>query len=72
MLSADCLKANSWICGAYLSSRQGQIIHYTLQHLALSGLSIGLGLALAVPLSVLALTRWWLRAGILSDRKSVV
>lgn len=66
MLSADCLKANTWICGAYLSSREGQIVHYTLQHIALSALSIGLGLVFAVPLSILALARQWLRAAILS------
>jgi osmoprotectant transport system permease protein len=66
VLAATCLQTNSWICGAYLSSRQGQIIHYTLQHVALSALSIGLGLVFAVPLSILALTRHWLRAGILS------
>lgn len=66
MLAADCLRANSWICGAYLTSREGQIVHFTLQHITLSALSIGLGLVFAVPLSILALYRTWLRAGILS------
>ncbi|MGH9127222.1 MAG: ABC transporter permease [Acidimicrobiales bacterium] len=66
MLGADCLRANSWVCGRYLSTREGQIIHYTLQHLSLSVLSIALGLLFAVPLSILALYRRWLRAGILS------
>jgi osmoprotectant transport system permease protein len=66
MLAANCLHANSWICGAYLTSRKGEIIHYTLQHLALSGLSVGLGLLFAIPLSVLALFRSWLRASVLS------
>jgi osmoprotectant transport system permease protein len=66
MLGADCLRANSWLCGAYLSSREGQIVHFTVQHLELSGLSIGLGLLFAIPLSILALYRPWLRAGILS------
>ena len=66
MLAAGCLRANSWVCGAYLSSRQGQIVHFTLQHLALSALSIGLGLLFAVPLSILALSGRAARAGILS------
>jgi len=66
VLAADCLRANSWVCGKYLSTREGQIIHYTLQHLSLSALSIALGLVLAVPLSLLALYRRWVRAGILS------
>lgn len=66
MLGANCLRANSWLCGAYLTSRRGQIIHYTLQHLELSALSIGLGLLFAVPLSILALYRSWLRASVLS------
>lgn len=66
MLGANCLRANSWVCGAYLSSREGQIIHFTIQHLELSGLSIGLGLVFAIPLSLLALSRRWLRASVLS------
>jgi osmoprotectant transport system permease protein len=66
VLLADCLRTNSWLCGKYLSSREGLIIHYLLQHIGLSALSVGLGLAFAIPLSLLALSRRWLRATILS------
>jgi osmoprotectant transport system permease protein len=66
MLAVNCLRANSWVCGAYLTSRRGQLIHYTLQHLELAWLAVGLGLLFAIPLSLLALTRSWVRGGILS------
>ena len=65
-LAVGCLQANAWICGAYLSIRKGVIIHYTLQHVELSGLSVGLGLVVAVPLSILALQRSWLRTSIMT------
>jgi osmoprotectant transport system permease protein len=66
VLFADCLRANSWFCGKYLSSREGIIMHYLLQHIGLSALSVGLGLVFAVPLSLLALSTRWMRATILS------
>ncbi|MDT0433696.1 MULTISPECIES: ABC transporter permease [Streptomyces] len=53
----DCLARNDWICGAYLSSRGQILLDAVLQHLRLTGLAVLIGLALALPLAVVA-RRW--------------
>ncbi|MFD9000140.1 ABC transporter permease [Streptomyces sp. NPDC059582] len=58
----DCLARNEWICGAYLSSRGEILLDAVLQHLRLTAVSVVIGLAVAVPLAVLA-RRWGWAAG---------
>ncbi|MGY6020078.1 ABC transporter permease [Streptomyces spinosirectus] len=53
----DCLARNEWICGEYLTTRRQILLDAVLQHLQLAGISVLLGLVLAVPLAVLA-RRW--------------
>ncbi|MER6925808.1 ABC transporter permease, partial [Streptomyces spiralis] len=48
----DCLARNEWICGAYLSTRRHILWDAVLQHLRLTGLSVLIGLAVAVPLAL--------------------
>jgi osmoprotectant transport system permease protein len=55
----DCLARNEWICGAYLSTRRQVLLDAVVQHLELTGLSVLIALAVAVPLAVPAhRTRW--------------
>ncbi|GAA5069045.1 ABC transporter permease [Streptomyces similanensis] len=58
----DCLARNEWICGAYLSTRRHILLDAVLQHLQLTAVSVLIGLAVAVPLAVLA-RRWKAAAG---------
>ncbi|MER6472272.1 ABC transporter permease [Streptomyces collinus] len=50
----DCLARNEWICGAYLSTRRRILFDAVVQHVQLTAVSVLIGLALAVPLAVLA------------------
>ncbi|MET8583719.1 ABC transporter permease [Streptomyces collinus] len=50
----DCLARNEWICGAYLSTRRRILLDAVVQHVQLTAVSVLIGLALAVPLAVLA------------------
>lgn len=52
--SSSCLQRNDWICGDYLSTRADLILDATVQHVALTAVSVGLGILLALPLGVLA------------------
>ncbi|MGW0210249.1 ABC transporter permease [Streptomyces sp. NPDC003233] len=58
----DCLARNEWICGAYLSTRRRILLDAGVQHLQLTVLSVLIGLAVALPLAVLA-RRWAWTAG---------
>lgn len=49
-----CLTRNDWICGEYYTSRAGDLGDATLQHVVVVAASVLLGLALAVPLALLA------------------
>jgi osmoprotectant transport system permease protein len=49
-----CLQRNDWICGEYLSTRSDLIVDATVEHVLITGVSVGIGLALALPLGVLA------------------
>jgi osmoprotectant transport system permease protein len=53
----NCLEANDWICGLYVTSRGQELTDATLQHLWITGISVGLGLLVAFPLA-LAARRW--------------
>ena len=53
--SADnCLTRNEWICGRYYSTRAGDLGDALVQHLGIVLASVLLGLAVAVPLALLA------------------
>ncbi|MFE4669857.1 ABC transporter permease [Streptomyces sp. NPDC056716] len=61
----DCLARNDWICGAYLSTRAQIVTDAVLQHLQLTFVAVLIGLAVALPLAVLA-RRWgWAAAPVL-------
>jgi len=50
----NCLTRNEWICGRYYSSRAGDLTDALVQHLEIVLSSVLLGLAVAVPLALLA------------------
>ncbi len=45
---------NDWVCGDYLIDRRSEIIDATLQHVAITVVSVILGLLIAVPLALFA------------------
>lgn len=55
----DCLARNDWICGDYLSTRRQVLLDAVGQHVQLTVVSVGLGLAVALPLALLARRRRW-------------
>jgi osmoprotectant transport system permease protein len=61
-LSAGCLRRNDWVCGDYVSTRADLIVSATVEHVALTVVSVALGLLLAVPLGVVAFRVARLRA----------
>ncbi|MEU3414390.1 ABC transporter permease [Streptomyces sp. NPDC006658] len=65
-LPDDCLTRNEWICGAYLSTRRQILLDAVGQHLWLTFLSVVIGLAVAVPLAVLARRRGWAAGPVLA------
>jgi len=50
----NCLTRNEWICGRYYSSRAGDLADALVQHVEIVVVSVLLGLAVAVPLALLA------------------
>ncbi|MEU4848582.1 ABC transporter permease [Streptomyces gilvosporeus] len=61
----DCLAHNDWICGGYLTTRRQILLDAVAQHIQLTVLSVALGLAIAVPLALLA-RRWrWMLGPVL-------
>jgi len=59
-LADGCLVRNEWVCGEYLSSRQSEIWEALVQHTLITVISVLLGMAVAVPVALLA-RRWrWL------------
>jgi osmoprotectant transport system permease protein len=50
----NCLTRNEWICGRYYSSRAGDLTDALVQHVEIVVASVLLGLAVAVPLALLA------------------
>ncbi len=55
--AASCLVRNTWVCGEYLTSRAGEIEAALRQHVLLTVVSVGIGLAIALPAAVLV-RRW--------------
>lgn len=53
-LASDCLRDNAWICGEYLRTRSDDILAATDEHVTLTVVSVVLGVALALPLALLA------------------
>jgi len=52
--SDNCLTRNEWICGRYYSSRSGDLVDALVQHVEIVVTSVLLGLAVAIPLALLA------------------
>jgi osmoprotectant transport system permease protein len=54
--SRDCytFPANNWFCPGYLSDYQSEITTALIEHIRLTGLTILIGVAVAIPLAVLA------------------
>jgi len=50
----NCLTRNEWICGRYYSSRAGDLTDALVQHVEIVVSSVLLGLAVAIPLALLA------------------
>lgn len=50
----NCLTRNEWICGKYYSSRSSDLTDALVQHVEIVLTSVLLGLAVAVPLALLA------------------
>jgi osmoprotectant transport system permease protein len=50
----NCLTRNEWICGRYYSSRAGDLTDALVQHVEIVLASVLLGLAIAIPLALLA------------------
>ena len=53
-MAVGCLQRNDWVCGEYLTTRSDLILDATVQHVALTVVSVAVGLLLALPLGVLA------------------
>ncbi|WP_030199702.1 ABC transporter permease [Streptomyces sp. NRRL S-87] len=53
----NCLVANDWICWEYVRSRSQELTDATLQHVWITVVSVLVGLAVSVPLALLARRR---------------
>lgn len=62
MAERNCLVTNDWICGEYVRSRSQELTDATLQHIGITLASVAIGLAVSLPLALLA-RRWRLLAG---------
>ncbi|MFD4633663.1 ABC transporter permease [Streptomyces sp. NPDC058284] len=62
MAEQNCLVTNDWICGEYLRTRDQELIDATLQHVGITVVSVAIGVAVALPLALLA-RRWRFLAG---------
>jgi osmoprotectant transport system permease protein len=51
---AQCYVDNSWVCGQYLSDYRPELTEATIQHLWITVVSVLIGLAVAIPLALLA------------------
>lgn len=67
----SCLVANSWICPEYLRTRQDEILDALRQHVLLTVVSLVLGVALALPLALLARTARGVQAFVLGASTAV-
>ncbi|MDI5962877.1 ABC transporter permease [Streptantibioticus silvisoli] len=62
MAGRNCLEANDWICGAYVSSRAQDLVDATVQHVWITVVSVAIGVVVAFPLALVA-RRWKAVAG---------
>ncbi|MFF3642533.1 ABC transporter permease [Streptomyces sp. NPDC002564] len=62
MAEQNCLVTNDWICGEYLRSRSQELIDATLQHVGITAVSVAIGVAVSLPLALLA-RRWRFLSG---------
>ncbi|GGX98161.1 hypothetical protein GCM10010358_59810 [Streptomyces minutiscleroticus] len=54
MSEQSCLVANDWVCGEYLRTRSQELVDATLQHVGITAAAVGIGVAVALPLALLA------------------
>jgi osmoprotectant transport system permease protein len=50
--TGNCLEANSWICGKFITTRQHQLIAALQQHITLTVETVLIALAISVPLAI--------------------
>lgn len=62
MSKQNCLVANDWICGEYIRSRSQELTDATVQHVWITVASVAIGVAVSLPLALLA-RRWRFLAG---------
>ncbi|KUL60489.1 ABC transporter permease [Streptomyces sp. NRRL S-1521] len=62
MAERNCLVTNDWICGEYVRSRSQELTDATLQHIGITLASVAIGLAVSLPLALLA-RRWRFLSG---------
>ncbi|MGW0534307.1 ABC transporter permease [Streptomyces sp. NPDC003032] len=62
MAERNCLVTNDWICGEYLRTRSQELTDATLQHIGITLASVTIGLAVSLPLALLA-RRWRFLSG---------
>ncbi|MFH8292457.1 ABC transporter permease [Streptomyces sp. NPDC018059] len=62
MAEQNCLVTNDWICGEYLRTRSQELTDATLQHIGITLASVAIGLAVSLPLALLA-RRWRFLSG---------
>ncbi|MFE0101433.1 ABC transporter permease [Streptomyces sp. NPDC059009] len=57
MSEQNCLVTNDWICGEYLRTRSQELTDATLQHVGITMAAVAIGVAVSLPLALLA-RRW--------------
>lgn len=50
----SCLRDNTWLCWKYVETRQDRLVEATTQHVLITLTAVGLGILVAVPLTLLA------------------
>ena len=53
-VAETCLQRNEWVCGEYLRTRQDVLLGALLDHVGMTAVAVLAGLAVALPLGVLA------------------
>lgn len=53
-LTENCLVRNEWVCAEYVRTRSDDLVEALTEHLYITGVSVALGVAVAVPLAVIA------------------
>ncbi|MEV0257974.1 ABC transporter permease [Streptomyces sp. NPDC050732] len=62
MAEQNCLVRNDWICGEYLRTRSQELTDATLQHVGITVAAVAIGVAVSLPLALLA-RRWRFLSG---------